>query len=95
MTLCGKDKVDPLNLIAGELQKYKVASIEGLPRFCGGAVGYLGYETVGRFKKLPSPENDSLNLPEAKFMFVDTMLVFDHENTRLKFKLHENRWGYE
>jgi anthranilate synthase component 1 len=84
LTLCGKDKVDLLNLIAGELQKYKVASIEGLPRFCGGAVGYLGYETVGRFEKLPSPERDSLNLPEAKFMFVDTMLVFDHVTHKIK-----------
>ena len=84
LTVWGKDKDDPLELIAGELNNYKVVSIEGLPRFCGGAVGYLGYETVNRFENLPSPERDSLNLPEAKFMFVDTMLVFDHVTHKIK-----------
>ena len=84
LTIRGKDKTDPLNIIAKELNKYKVVSLEGLPRFCGGAVGYLSYETVCRFEKLPSPENDPLNLPEAKFMFVDTMLVFDHVTHKIK-----------
>ena len=84
LTVWGKDKDDPLELIAGELNNYKVVSIEGLPRFCGGAVGYLGYETIDRFEKLPSPKRDSLNLPEAKFMFVDTMLVFDHVTHKIK-----------
>ncbi len=84
----GKDKTDPLNLIAEELHKYKVVPLEGLPRFCGGAVGYLSYETVGRFEKLPSPERDSLNLPEARFMFVDTMLVFDHVLHKIKVLSH-------
>jgi anthranilate synthase component I len=84
LTVWGKDKTDPLTLIAGELHKYKVVSLEGLPRFCGGAVGYLSYETVGRFEKLPSPERDPLNLPESRFMFVDTMLVFDHVTHKIK-----------
>jgi anthranilate/para-aminobenzoate synthase component I len=39
-------------------------------RFFGGAVGYLGYETATHFEKLPSPEKDTLNLPQAIFMFV-------------------------
>ena len=84
LTVQGKDKTDPLNLIAEELHKYKIVPLEGLPRFCGGAVGYLSYETVCRFEKLPSPEKDPLNLPEARFMFVDTMLVFDHVTHKIK-----------
>ena len=84
LTVRGTDKTDPLNLIADELQKYQVVSLEGLPRFCGGAVGYLSYETVCRFEKLPSPEKDSLNLPEARFMFVDTLLIFDHVTHKIK-----------
>jgi anthranilate synthase component 1 len=55
-----------------------------MPRFAGGAVGYLSYETINRFEKLPSPEKDSLNIPEARFMFVDTMLVFDHVTHKIK-----------
>ena len=84
LTIWGKDKSDPLNLIAEELHKYKVVPLEGLPRFVGGAVGYFSYETVCRFEKLPSSKTDSLNLPEAKFMFVDTMLIFDHVTHKIK-----------
>ncbi len=84
----GKDNTDPLPLIAGELKKYKIVPVEGLPRFCGGAVGYLSYETVTRFEKLPSPARDPLRLPESLFMLVDTMLVFDHVLHKIKVLSH-------
>jgi len=80
----GKDKTDPLDVIAAELQQYKVVPLEGLPRFAGGAVGYLSYETVNRFEQLPSPSKYSLDVPEARFMFADTMLVFDHVTHKIK-----------
>ena len=80
----GEDKINPLLLIAEELNKYKIVPVSGLPRFCGGAVGYLAYETVARFEELPSPESNPLGLPEALFMFVDTMLVFDHVTHKIK-----------
>jgi len=80
----GEDKTDPLPLIVEELNKYKIVPVSGLPRFCGGAVGYLAYETVSRFEELPSPDSDPLGLPESLFMFVDTMLVFDHVTHKIK-----------
>jgi anthranilate synthase component 1 len=52
------DSVDPLSLIASELSRYKIVPLEGLPRFCGGAVGYLSYETAARFERLPLPALD-------------------------------------
>jgi anthranilate synthase component I len=84
LTVKATDQTDPLDTISKELHQYQVVPLEGLPRFAGGAVGYLSYETVNRFEKLPSPEKDSLNLPEARFMFVDTMLVFDHVTHKIK-----------
>ncbi len=56
LTTRAEDKINPLPLIAEELNKYKIVPVSGLPRFCGGAVGYLGYEVVTRFEELPSPE---------------------------------------
>ncbi len=88
LTTKGESKIDPLPLIAEELSKYKIVPISGLPRFCGGAVGYLSYETVTRFEELPSPDPDSLGLPESLFMFVDTMLVFDHVTHKIKVLSH-------
>lgn len=79
---------DPLSLIEEEMAKYSLISVPGLPRFCGGAVGYLGYETVTHFEKLPSPSSDYLGLPEAVFMFADTLLVFDHITHTIKVVSH-------
>jgi len=88
-----EDKADPLELIARELDKYKIVPVGGLPRFCGGAVGYLAYETVGRFEELPSPDSDPLGLPLSQFMFVDTMLVFDHATNKIKVLSHAHLDG--
>jgi anthranilate synthase component 1 len=78
------DKADPLELIAGEMKKHRLAPLGGLPDFCGGAVGYLSYETVRRFEELPSPDSDPLKLPESVFLFVDSLLIFDHADNKIK-----------
>jgi anthranilate synthase component 1 len=83
-TTAAADNTDPLPAIAAELDKFKIVPVAGLPRFCGGAVGYLSYETAGRFEALPSPQADPLGLPESLFMFADTMLVFDHVSHIIK-----------
>jgi anthranilate synthase component 1 len=84
----GRAGADPFAPIAQELAKHKIISVEGLPRFTGGAVGYLSYETAARFEDLPTPKRDSLALPESQFMFVDTLLVFDHVTHRIKVCSH-------
>ncbi len=85
--------VDPLVLIQKELAKYNPVIVAGLPRFHGGAVGYLGYEVVRYFEKLPSAELDPLQLPEAIFMFTDTLLVFDHLKHKIKVVSHAHLDG--
>ncbi len=70
---------DPLDAVRSELERRPVAPVTGLPRFRGGAVGYLAYEAAARFEPaVPIPASDPLGLPEAVFMFSDTLLVFDH-----------------
>lgn len=81
-------QTDPLIAIENELGKYRVVSVPNLPRFHGGAVGYLAYEVVSHFEELPSPRHDPLGLPESTFMFADTVLVFDHLTHRIKVVSH-------
>jgi len=88
LTTLKEDGTDPLPLIGEELAKYQLVPVGELPRFCGGAVGYLAYEAITRFEELPSPESDPLGLPESLFMFVDTMLVFDHVTHKIKVLSH-------
>ncbi len=52
--------------------------VPGLPRFWGGLVGYLGYDMVRFFERLPEKNGDVLKVPDAYFMLADALLVFDH-----------------
>ncbi|MGD0115825.1 MAG: anthranilate synthase component I [Dehalococcoidia bacterium] len=80
--------VDPLCDIEDELRRFAVVPLPGLPRFHGGAVGYLAYEAARHFERLPSPDADPQGLPEAVFMFTDTLLVFDHLQHKIKIVSH-------
>ncbi len=72
--------IDPLTLIEKELGGIKPVQPPGLPRFLGGAVGFITYDAVHHFEpRVPRNENpDPMGLPESVFMLTDTMLIFDH-----------------
>jgi len=84
LTFKQNEGIDPLPLIEKELKRNQAIPVAGLPRFYGGAVGYLGYETAACFEKLPVPEADPLNLPLAIFMFTDSLMIFDHVSHKIK-----------
>ncbi len=80
--------IDPLTVIEKELSTRTLVSVPGLPRFCGGAVGYLSYEAAAHFERLPLLANDPQGIPEAVFMLTDTFLVFDHVTHKIKVVSH-------
>jgi anthranilate synthase component 1 len=82
------DEIDPLVAIEQQLNKYKLVNISGLPRFHGGAVGYIAYDAVRYYEPIPPPQRDTLGLPEAIFLLVDTLLVFDHLRHTIKVVSH-------
>ena len=58
---------------------YRSVSVPGMPPFTAGAVGYLGYDTVGQFERAPEPKKaGATGLPDSVFMFFQNVLVFDH-----------------
>ncbi len=79
---------DPLVVLGSYLSAYRPVRLPDLPRFVGGAVGYLGYETVSYFERLPVPEPCDYQMPEGFWMFVDTLLIFDHLRHKLKVLSH-------
>ena len=74
---------DLLDVIKAELGRFTPADLPGLPRFQGGAVGYLGYDVVRYFEKLPETADSVLDIPDAIFLLADTLVVFDHARHRL------------
>lgn len=53
-------------------------------RFCGGLVGYIGYDAARFFEKIPDKNPDELNFPDAMFMLNDLVVIFDHLNHKIK-----------
>jgi anthranilate synthase component 1 len=73
------DHPDPYRLVAEELGRYRVAPLDGLPPFAGGAVGLFGYDLVRTAEPTVGDGNpDDLGLPDLAVMVTDTMLAFDH-----------------
>ena len=69
---------DPLAELQSLLDAYSAVHLPELPRFCGGAVGYAGYDTVRYAERLPNPPEDDRRLPDLSFALYDLMVVFDH-----------------
>jgi anthranilate synthase component I len=83
------DYTDPLALLRRELARYRRTGGAELPRFSGGAVGYVSYEAARRFERLPAAPRDVLRLPEAAFSIYDTVVCFDHVRHSLLVIAHD------
>jgi anthranilate synthase component 1 len=76
---------DPLDQLRRLMARYQFVPRPELPRFSGGAVGFLGYETIHFFEpKVPVAERDELQLAEASFIIPSNLLIFDHRLRTLK-----------
>ena len=79
----------PIDEVQKLMSRYQFASRPELPRFAGGAVGFIGYEAVHFFEpKVPLPARDELGLPEALLMIPSAILIFDHRLRSLKIVLN-------
>lgn len=74
---------NPLLAVKQEFSRVKPVKIEGLPRFIGGAVGFMGYDVVRYFERLPETAEQALDVPDAAFLLPDTLVIFDHAKHQL------------
>jgi anthranilate synthase component I len=80
---------DPVDEVRKLMSRYEFVSRPELPRFAGGAVGFLGYEAIHFFEpKVPLAQRDELQLPEAVFMITSSLLIFDHRLRSLKIVMN-------
>lgn len=72
-------------MLEEELSHLRQASLPGLPKFSGGATGYISYDCIKYFEpKTKRPLEDVLGLPEAVLMFCDLVVAFDHVYQRFQ-----------
>jgi len=83
-----RDTENPVGLLNEELRPLRVKDEDKLPPFFGGAVGYFGYGVAGWTERIPDSKQDPSTssgqaLPDAKLLFFDNVVVFDHVKQRL------------
>lgn len=82
------EKIDidktPLDEVKKMMSKYRFVEVEGLPKFCGGFVGYIGYDAVRFFENLPVQPKDDLKLADIILALVKDLVIFDHLNHKIK-----------
>ena len=84
---------DPLHAIKDAVGDVTPVKLDGLPRFIGGAVGYLSYDAVRFFERLPDTASQELDVPDAVFLLVDTVVIFDHAMHRLTLLANAHNQG--
>ena len=75
---------DPLRTLRQAMAGYRPVRMGDLPRFTGGAVGYLSYDVVRLLERLPRSAEDDLRVPDVLFGIYDTVLAFDHLKQRIQ-----------
>ncbi|HEY3279310.1 MAG TPA: anthranilate synthase component I family protein [Gemmatimonadales bacterium] len=72
------ETAEPLAHLAQRMRELPGAPVPGLPRFTGGAVGYVGYDVVRTIERLPAPPPDTLGVPDAVLMIADSLVILDN-----------------
>ena len=74
----------PLRELEALVRGGGAATLPGLPRLAGGAVGFVAYDMVRRFERLPEQVTDDLSVPDCRFVLFRTAVLFDHQFHTLK-----------
>jgi len=74
----GRDVKDGLEVVERVMKKFRAVATPGLPRFTGGAIGFIGYEFIHDVEpSVPRPPQDELKTPVMYFLIADQILIFD------------------
>ena len=68
---------DPIDALREVMREHRPVELPGLPRFWGGAIGYMGYDAVRFIERLPGRARDDLELPELLFIVTKSLVIFD------------------
>ncbi len=74
---------DPIEVLRDTMAKYKAVEVETVPRFSGGAIGYMGYDTIRHIERLPDIAPKDLDNYDLYFIFTDTFLLFDNVENKI------------
>ncbi|MDO9572306.1 MAG: anthranilate synthase component I [Candidatus Omnitrophota bacterium] len=74
----------PFEEIKKIMRDFRTVEVEGLPRFYGGLVGYIGYDAVRFVENIPDKNKDTLKIPDILLILTNFLLIFDRLNHTIK-----------
>ncbi len=74
---------DPLQKLSSLMAAFNPVELPGLPRFSGGAVGYLGYDVVRFVEQLPDSNRREIDTWDSSFLFTEKLLIFDNVTQKI------------
>ncbi len=83
-SLRSHETADPLGFVRDLLYRYRPVEVDGLPRFFGGAVGYVGYDMVRYFERVSLEKPTEIDAYDSYFVITDTILIFDTVRQKMK-----------
>lgn len=78
------ESADPMAELKRFLAPYRPVQLSALPRFFGGAVGYLGYDMVRFIERLPTTRPAEIGAWDSCFLLTGTLLIFDNMRQKIK-----------
>lgn len=80
---------DPLDVLKAELAHREVWAPDDLPRFPGGAVGYLGFDCIAAFEpRVTLPEGKGIGAPDGEMLVADALAAYDHARRQVVLIVH-------
>ncbi|MGD8189212.1 anthranilate synthase component I [Brevibacillus ginsengisoli] len=79
---------NPIQVLRDLMSHYRSPNLPNFPRFCGGAVGFFGYNILHYFEDLPVNTQETLDVPDIRFLFVDECVAFDHLKQEIQLLIH-------
>src|SRR5512145_2649508 len=78
------ESADPLAELKRFMAPYRPVQLPELPRFFGGAVGYLGYDMVRFIERLPATRPTEIGAWDCCFLLTGKLLIFDNMRQKVK-----------
>lgn len=78
------ETTDPIEELRQFMAPYRPVDLPELPRFFGGAVGYLGYDMIRFIERLPDSNPTNIGAPDCCFMLTEQLLIFDNMRQKIK-----------
>ncbi len=81
---CTRLRAQPFAYLKDLMDDFRAAAMTGLPRFFGGLVGYISYDMVRFFERLPDSKPDDVGMPDVTFMMPEQVIIYDNLTQTIK-----------